>query len=132
MASGLAFPVPAMSGAEPCTGSNRPGPSPPSDALGSMPSEPVSIAASSLRMSPNRFSVTITSKSAGRETSCIAALSTSRWSSGTSGNSSACTRVTVSRHSRDVSSTFALSTLVTLVRALSKPTRAIRSISPTL
>ena len=105
---------------------------PPSDALGSMPSEPVSMAASSLRMSPNRFSVTITSKSAGRETSCIAALSTSRWSSGTSGNSSACTRVTVSRHRREVSSTLALSTLVTFVRALRNATRAIRSISPTL
>jgi hypothetical protein len=50
-------------------------------AEGSIPSEPVSIAASSLRMSPKRFSVTITSNSAGRETSCIAALSTSRWSS---------------------------------------------------
>ena len=53
-----------MSGAEPWTGSNRPGPSPPSEALGSIPIEPVSIAASSLRMSPNMFSVTITSKSA--------------------------------------------------------------------
>ena len=31
-----------------------------------MPSEPVSIADSSLRMSPKRFSVTITSNSAGR------------------------------------------------------------------
>ena len=57
---------------------------PPRLAEGSIPSEPVSIAASSLRMSPNRFSVTITSKSAGRETSCIAALSTSRCSSSTS------------------------------------------------
>ena len=73
----------------------------------------MSIAASSLRMSPKRFSVTITSNWAGAATSCIAALSTSRWSSGTSGNSSSCTRVTVSRHSREVSSTFALSTLVT-------------------
>ena len=34
-------------------------------AEGSIPSEPVSIAASSLRMSPNMFSVTITSNSAG-------------------------------------------------------------------
>ncbi len=85
MASGLALPVPAMSGAEPCTGSNSPGPEPsPSEALGSIPSEPVSIAASSLRMSPNMFSVRITSNSAGRDTSCIAALSTSMCSSGTS------------------------------------------------
>ena len=100
-----------------------------SDALGSIPSEPVSMAASSLRMSPNRFSVTITSKSAGRDTSCMAALSTSRWSSGTSGNSSARTRVTVSRHSREVSRTLALSTLVTRLRLDVKATRAIRSIS---
>ena len=34
MASGFAMPRPAMSGAEPCTGSKSPGPSPPSDALG--------------------------------------------------------------------------------------------------
>ena len=34
----------------------------PSEALGSRPIEPVSIAASSLRMSPNMFSVRITSK----------------------------------------------------------------------
>ena len=80
------MPLPAMSGAEPWTGSKRPGsPSAPRLAEGSIPRLPVSIAASSLRMSPKRFSATITSKSAGRETSCIAALSTSRWSSVTSG-----------------------------------------------
>ena len=83
--AGWRCPVPAMSGAEPWTGSNRPGPSAPRLAEGSIPSEPVSIAASSLRMSPNRFSVRITSKSRGPETSCIAALSTSMWSSSTSG-----------------------------------------------
>ena len=94
-----------------------------------MPIEPVSIAASSLRMSPNRFSVTITSKSVGRLTSCIAALSTSRCSSGMSGRSPRAYFVTVSRHSRLVSMTFALSTLVTFVRAKRKPTSAIRSIS---
>ena len=38
----------------------------PSDADGSMPSEPARTAASSDRMSPNRFSVTMTSKTAGR------------------------------------------------------------------
>ena len=64
--SGLAMPWPAMSGALPWIGSysaerlpsGRRGPS---DAEGSMPSEPVTIAAQSERMSPNRFSVTITS-----------------------------------------------------------------------
>ena len=82
-------------------------------ALGSMPSEPVSIAASSLRMSPNMFSVRITSKWRGAATSFIAHESTSWCSSSTLGNSSECTRVTTSRHSRLVSSTFILSTLVT-------------------
>ena len=56
--------------------------------------------------------MTITSNSAGRETSCIAALSTSRWSSSTSGYSPAIP-LTTSRHSREVSSTLALSTEVT-------------------
>ncbi len=45
------------------------------------------------------------------------------------GNSWECTRVTTSRHSRLVSSTFALSTLVTRERAAPKAVRAIRSIS---
>ena len=62
----------------------------------------------------------------------MAALSTSRWSSATSGNSAAPTRVTVSRHRREVSSTLALSTLVTRVREEPNATRAIRSISATL
>ena len=37
--------------------------------------------------------------------------------------------MTTSRHSREVSSTFALSTLVTFLRAALKAVRAIRSIS---
>ena len=76
------------------------------------------------------FSVTITSKSLGLETSCIAALSTSTCSSGTS--KSAATSTTVARHSREVSRTLALSTLVTLRRAAPKATRAMRSISVTV
>ena len=40
-----------------------------------MPSEPVSIAAQSDRMSPNRLLVTITSNCLGLRTSCIAQLS---------------------------------------------------------
>jgi hypothetical protein len=58
--------------------------------------------------------------------------STSWCSSSTFGNSSACTRVTTSRHSRPVSSTFGLSTLVTRVEAASNATRAIRSTSSTV
>ncbi len=66
VAKGFAVPVPAMSGAEPWTGSKTPGPLSPRLADGSMPSDPVSIAAASLRMSPNMFSVTMTSKRLGR------------------------------------------------------------------
>ena len=78
-----------------------------------MPSDPVICAASSERMSPNMFSVTTTSKNAGRLMSCIAVLSTSMSSSVTSGYSASCRRCTTSRHMREVSSTLALSTLVT-------------------
>ena len=130
-ASGLATPWPAMSGAEPALGSKRLTPSP-SEAEASMPSEPVICAASSERISPNMFSVTTTSKSAGRLMSCIAVLSTSRSSSSTSGYSSSWTRWTISRHMREVSSTLRLSTLVTLflrLRAASKAWRAMRSTS---
>src|ERR1019366_5422899 len=48
MASGLATPVPAMSGAEPCTGSNTPGvggSGSPREALGQLPTQPAGIAA---------------------------------------------------------------------------------------
>ena len=89
----------------------------------------MSIAASSERMSPNMLSARITSKWRGAATSFIAAESTSWCSSSTFGNSSACTRVTTSRHSRPVSSTFILSMLVTRVRAARNAVRAIRSIS---
>ena len=54
-------------------------------AEGSIPMEPVIIEASSERISPNIFSVTITSNCAGSRTSCIAELSTSICSRVTSG-----------------------------------------------
>jgi hypothetical protein len=79
-----------MSGAEPCTGSYSALRLPvtlsgaPSEADGSMPSEPVSIAAASERMSPNRLSVTMTSNCLGLRTSCIAALSARMWWNSTS------------------------------------------------
>ena len=87
---GLATSLPAMSGADPWMGSYSPNVPcavrrSPSDADGSIPSEPASTAASSDRMSPKRFSVTMTSKSAGRRTSSIAQESTSWWPSVTSG-----------------------------------------------
>ncbi|MNC55798.1 hypothetical protein D3C75_1053490 [compost metagenome] len=66
-------------------GSYRPKLPSPRDADDSIPMDPVSMAASSLRMSPNMFSVTMTSKLEGRRKSCIAQLSTRTCSSSTSG-----------------------------------------------
>ena len=83
VASGLALSCPAMSGALPCTGSYMPT-LPPRLADGSMPMEPVSMAASSLRMSPNMLVVTMTSNCRGSRMSCMAQLSTSTCSSSTS------------------------------------------------
>ena len=128
---GFAVPFPAMSGAEPCTGSYKNGRPSPILADGKSPSEPATAPASSLRMSPNMFSVTITSNCAGARTSCMAQVSTSRCSRVTSGNSRATTS-TVSRQSREVSSTLALSTEVTFrrrPRAIEQATRATRAIS---
>ena len=99
-----------------------------------MPIEPASIDASSDRMSPKMLPVTITSNCLGARTSCIAALSTYMCESATSGYSRP-SRVTTSRHRIEVSSTLALSTEHSLrprARAVSKPTRAMRSISGTL
>ena len=62
---------------------------PPATPTGSMPRLPASTAASSDRMSPNRFSVTSTSNDAGRRTRSIAHESTSWWSTSTSGYSGA-------------------------------------------
>ena len=81
-----------------------------------MPIEPASIEASSVRMSPNMFSVTMTSKSAGLRIRCIAQASTSMCDSATSGNSCCITRSVTSRHSREVSSTLALSTEESFLR----------------
>ena len=77
--------LPAMSGAEPCTGSYSPLLPSPSEAEGSMPIEPVSIAAASDRMSPNMLGATMTSNCFGARISCIDAASTNRCVSSTSG-----------------------------------------------
>ena len=118
---GFAMSRPAMSGAEPWIGSYSPNVPcsvrrSPSDADGRTPRLPARTAASSDRMSPNRFSVTMTSKSAGRRTSSIAHESTSWWVSRTSGKSTAISSVT-RRHSRDVARTLALSTWVSAAPA---------------
>ena len=60
----------------------------------------------------------------------MAALSTSMCSNGISWPSA--TRSTVFRHRREVSRMFALSTLVTFLRASRNATRAIRSTSPSV
>ena len=62
VAMGLAMPLPAMSGAEPPLGSYRPNFVSFKLALANIPMEPVTILASSDRMSPNMFSVSITSE----------------------------------------------------------------------
>ena len=82
-------------------------------------------------MSPNRLSHSITSKLVGVVASRIAAVSTYTCSSSTSGYSFAISETTA-RHSRDVSSTLALSIEATLrrrSRARVNATRATRSIS---
>lgn len=128
-AVGLARPSPAMSGAAPWTACAivfR------ADALieGALPSEPESSPARSDRMSPNRFSVTMTSKSPPRRTSRAAIASTCSSSTSTLGY-----MVPISRHtSRNkpvvFDSTFALCTMVTRLRrreARSKAVCAMRS-----
>src|SRR5690606_4371970 len=108
VASGLAIPCPAISGAEPGQGSYMPWLLASSEADGSMPMEPVSMEASSERMSPNMLSVTITSNCLGARTSCLAALSTYLWLSSTCGYSLA-TSSPPARHSWLEASTLALS-----------------------
>ena len=136
MPIGLARSWPAMSGAEPWIGSYSPNVPcavfrSPSDADGSIPSEPASTPASSDRMSPNRFSVTRTSNQAGCLIRSIAHESTSWWPTSTSGYSGRSSS-TIVRHSRDVARTFALSTLVSRrrrPRASSNASRTTRRIS---
>src|ERR1044072_8842303 len=71
-------PGPAMSGAEPCTGSNIDGWRRVGSrfALGARPRPPVTVAVISEQMSPKRFEATITSKLQGRRISSMAAAST--------------------------------------------------------
>ena len=86
----------------------------------------MTAAARSLRMSPNMFSVTMTSNRSGAVASCIAALSTSMCSTLTSGNSGA-TSLTTRLHIRDVSSTFALSMDVSALRRVRASAKARRT-----
>ena len=96
-----------------------------------MPMDPVIMDASSERMSPNMFSVTITSNWAGSFTICMAQLSTSMSVSSTSGYSSARRCITAFQR-REQSRTLLFSTeqrRFPRFRAVSKPMRPMRSIS---
>ena len=77
------------------------------EAEGSIPMEPVSMEASSDRMSPKMLPVAITSNCLGARTNCMAALSTYIWESSTSGYSLPISSK-ISRHSSVVSKTLAL------------------------
>ena len=99
-----------------------------------VPMEPVIIEASSDRISPNIFSVTITSNWPGSLTICMAQLSTSisvRVTSGYSSDSSCM----IFFHRRLESSTLLFSTehsFFLRFRAVSKPMRPMRRISASL
>jgi hypothetical protein len=90
-AIGLAIPCPAMSGADPWTGSNMLGwrrcglMLPPA----ATPIPPTTAGPRSDRRSPNRVLATMTSKSPGRSTMCAVMMSMWNWSVPTSGNSAA-------------------------------------------
>ena len=84
VATGLTLFCPSYFGADPWTGSNIPKSSP-IFAPAATPKPPTSWAASSERMSPNKFVVTMTSKDSGRLISCMVAASMCRSSSSTCG-----------------------------------------------
>jgi hypothetical protein len=97
-----------------------------------MPSEPVSMAATSDSMSPNRLSVTMTSNCLGQRTSCMPPASASMWVSSTSEYFALWVAVTTSFHSTPDFMTLRFSieqTLLARVRASSKATPEMRSIS---
>ncbi|MNL54840.1 hypothetical protein D3C87_1782040 [compost metagenome] len=97
-----------------------------------MPSEPVSIAATSDSMSPNRLSVTMTSNCLGLRTSCMPPASASMCSSWTSEYFALCVSVTTWFHNTPDFMTLRFSieqTRLLRVRASSKATPAMRSIS---
>ena len=86
----------------------------PTEAEANKPIDPPITLASSLIMSPNIFSVRITSNCFGFNIICIAALSTNKKSRATSEYSFA-TSPTTLRHNLELSNTLALSTKVTFL-----------------
>src|SRR5699024_5927294 len=79
---GLAIPLPAMSGAEPWTGSNMEGCAFSGLRLadGAMAMVPAQAGPRSDRMSPNRLEPTTTSNQSGCDTKCAARMSIWYWS----------------------------------------------------
>ena len=75
--NGFAISFPFACGYEPWIGSNKATVFP-TDAEGNNPKDPANTEASSLIMSPNKFSVNTTSNCAGFKIICIAALSTNK------------------------------------------------------
>ena len=113
IAIGFASPWPAMSGAEPCTGSKMPGGSLPSDAEGP-------ARARRRPPPPGRRGCRRTGSRSGSRRSAPAGWPGSsrtsrpaRGSARSSAYSAACSSVTTRRHSLEVASTFALSTETT-------------------
>ena len=97
---GLAIPRPAMSGADPCTGSKTPGLSAlpgAKFALAAIPIPPWIAAARSVRMSAKRFEATTTSRLPGSRTIRAASASTNTLSTRTSGKSEATSSTTSSQ-----------------------------------
>ncbi len=119
--AGWRCPGPAMSGAEPWTGSNRPGPPSPSDALGQhadRAGEHRRLVAEDVAehvLGEDHVEVARARRRAASRRCRRAGARARR-----SGTPRAWTRMTTSRHRRLVSSTLALSTLVTRERAASE------------
>ena len=117
-AMGLAIPWPAMSGAEPCTGSNIEGWRRVGSmfALGGMPRLPCSAPPRSVRMSPKRFEPTTTSRLSGAVMNRAARASTWYWRQVTSGYSPCSSRNTSSQNTMLYCMAFDLVTLTSSLR----------------
>src|SRR4051794_15895831 len=98
--TGVAIPCPAMSGAEPWTGSNIEGwaRSGLGFAAGAIPIEPATAAVRSLRMSPKRFEPTITSSDSGARTTRAHSASIRTRSTSTAAKSAATASTTSSQN----------------------------------